>query len=95
MRAALAAIAFAFIGPFVAAPAPAVAQQVEPPRCASIPTGRLPSVCLWKYPTFYCEAEQLPPEGWLRPGGYCDQVVTHRSLIYTGTKGLDRYVQPG
>jgi hypothetical protein len=61
---------------------------------AEDPFPNLPPVRTWRHSTFYCEAEQNPPEGWLRPGGYCDQVLTMRSLLYSGTKGLIRYVQP-
>lgn len=41
------------------------------------------SQCVTRYAGFDCEPEQNPPEGWLRPGGYCDQVrlAPHKSLV--------------
>ena len=46
-------------------------QGIDPDEGAFF--GRLPSVCYWRYAGYPCEPENNPPEGWLRPGGYCDK----------------------
>jgi hypothetical protein len=43
---------------------------------------RLPSVCYWRYAGYPCEPEQNPPEGWLRPGAYCDKIKSPSTISY-------------
>ena len=49
------------------------------------PFPNLPPIRTWTNPHYQCEDAQNPPEGWRRPGGYCDQISSTKSLIYTGT----------
>ena len=55
-------------------------QGIDPDEGAFF--GRLPSVCYWRYAGFPCEPENNPPEGWLRPGGYCDKIRSPASISY-------------
>jgi hypothetical protein len=44
----------------------------------------LPPVRTWHHAGYWCEPEQNPPEGWLRPGGFCEAArqTAKASLFY-------------
>lgn len=50
----------------------------------------LPPVCLWHYAGWDCE-QDWTPAGWLRPGGYCEQAKSVKSLVPTGKGQTDRH----
>jgi hypothetical protein len=43
----------------------------------------LPAVCLFHYAGWDCE-QPWTPAGWLRPGGYCEQAKSVKSLVPSG-----------
>jgi hypothetical protein len=47
-------------------------------------TDNLPLTCLFHYAGWDCE-QDWTPVGWLRPGGYCDQVKSTKSIAATGS----------
>lgn len=96
MLRSLIALALA-LGPMaLALPSPALAEDLTPrqERCLTWQAengrpdrfARLPSFCLWHHAGYWCEPEQNPPEGWLRPNGFCAlaALTAKASLIYTG-----------
>jgi hypothetical protein len=40
----------------------------------------LPPICYWHYAGWDCE-QPWTPAGWLRPGGYCEQARSTKSLV--------------